>query len=164
MPTFKNMKELEKYLQRKLESSMQDVGKMGEATVKQHVDKDVYGVATPEEYERTGDLKKSVVYELDHIRGGFQVDIYNDSDLIRSAKPNQHYSVVESENGSYPLDYSEFVAETVHNGTSGLIFGTGYWTSPRPFMSNAANEIRSKKLHLYKLQEGLKKNGINSRL
>lgn len=164
MPTFKSMKELESYLQKKLGDSMPAVGLMGENKVKNRVQKDVYDKASPEKYERTGDLKESVVYEMDMVRGGYQVEIFNNDDFIRSTKPNQHYSVVESEDGSYPLDYSEFVAVTVHDGTSGLIFGEGYWTSPRPFMANAAKEIRDKKLHVTSLQESLRKNGINSRM
>lgn len=164
MPNFSSIKDLEKYLQAKILESMKDVGAAAEATVKKHVDTDVYGKKKdPEEYIRTYELRDSVTFTAyEETTNHYEVMVYNDSEQIGSYAPNQHYTVHHWEGSRYTLDYSEYVAETVNDGTSGRLFGTGYWTIPRPFMDNARKEIKEKKLHVQALSNSLKRAGIET--
>jgi hypothetical protein len=50
----------------------------------------------------------------------------------------QHHSTVRS---YFPQEYSFFLPRTINDGTSGKIFGSGIWTQPRPYFTNAEKKI-----------------------
>lgn len=154
MADFNNIDELMAFLEKEVNDSMKDVGKAVQKVVKDHVDLDVYAVAQPAKYERTEQLRDSVTYTVD----GTDVLIHHDDSMIESIPDNQHHSVVE---GYEPQDSSEYVANIVEEGSSGHIFGEGYWTEPRPFWKNAEDEVESTGLDAKILKDSLKTKGFN---
>ena len=158
MPTFKNLKQLEKYLQLVVKDSMEDVGREAEHKVRKKIDEMVYQNPTePSDYERTRELKNSLVHTQPKQNGNeITVEIKHEDSLIGYYEPNQHMSVVDG--SELPVDA---LAEIVHYGKSGKIFGEGYWTKPRPYMETAKEEIIEEKLHVKALKNSLKKKGLD---
>lgn len=173
MPIFNNLHDLKIYLAEKVSESMNDVGKTGRELVRDTMDEVVYS-HEPSKYNRTYELRDSISWNKEEMsKYSFQVEIYSDSDKIEPYGPGTgydyaHYSYFfsDGEDGNeashYPLDYSEWVAGTVEYGTSGLIFGTGYWTEPRPFMGRSREAMSLYKIHVRALQKSLQKKGIDS--
>ena len=156
MPDFKSMKDLNKYLEKMIADSMSDVGGKIVETTQEQVQKDVYDAYKPEEYRRTMELKNSLVFTPPIRDGEFiSTTIMHDTNLIGSYAPNQHYSVVNGDSSIHSI------AEIVHDGKSGLIFGTGVWTKPRPYFLNAKDLIQKDKIHVKAMKDALGKRGIN---
>lgn len=121
--------------------------------VKKRIDDDVYSY-DPIEYERTNELKESVINTNAEINGNnISVQIKHDTNLINSYSPNQHMSAINGE------DSSDIIPYIVHEGKSGKIFGEGVWTEPRPYMDNAREEIESSKMHTKIIKDKLKNIG-----
>lgn len=156
---FKSLKELEKYLQKQMIKAMNDVGEHVKNEVKSQIDEDVYS-HTPSQYERTYELRESVVNQKAVISDDkVQVIIKHDNDLIHPyPELYQHYSAKPDYT---PDDYSEYVAETVHDGTSGKYFGEGFWTKPRPYMDNTVEKLKSTNSHVEEFKKSLKKQGLD---
>lgn len=157
MATVKSWSDLEKALRQARDKALEGTGDKTKELVKDRIDKDVYSVATPSEYIRTYELRESVQLSDVTSNGNVaEIEIGHDTNLIGSYEPNQHYSVVD---GSSSVDS---IAEIVHDGKSGLIFGNGYWTKPRPYMDNAKEEMEDGKYKEFMIEE-LKKQGINAK-
>jgi hypothetical protein len=71
-----------------------------------------------------------------------------------SYAPNQHMSVV------YDTPFIESLAEIVNYGKAGHIFGTGYWTKPRPYMDDAKKDLKGGLVKKY-MKDALNKHGLN---
>lgn len=164
MADFENIDDLFSEIQKLVEEVMnEEVGKHVKDTVKDQIQKDIYENPTsPKVYERTGDLKRSVVNSKAETKDNeVSIVIDNDSDKIRSQAPNKHYSVMPSK--GYGTDFSEYVAWTVHEGRSGTQpFGKGYWTKRRPFMDNAFRKMLASKSVEKAFIRGLKARGVDS--
>jgi hypothetical protein len=157
MPQFNNLNELNTWLSQQIAQSMNDVGEMVVEKVKEHIESDVYSF-DPKVYQRTNELKESIVHSTPIVNGDtVEVSIYPDAQLIHPSPPNQHQSVISGD------DYSPYVAITVEEGTSGKLFGEGYWTEPRPFMENTVAELEGSGLFADALKISLNKKGINTR-
>lgn len=153
MATVKTWKELEKALMRARDKALEGTGEKAKELVKDRIDKDVYSAGTPSVYERTYELRESVQPSKVKSTGNIaELEIGHDTSLIGSYEPNQHYSVVD---GSSSVDS---IALIVHDGRSGKIFGNGYWTEERPYMSNAKEEMEDGKYREF-MKEELKKQG-----
>jgi hypothetical protein len=154
---FKNLSDLNKYLMNKIAKSMYEVGEHAEQTVKEQIDIDVYSYQ-PSEYERTFELRDSVIHtEPEIINDLVSVEVKHDTDLIHPNKEKyQHYSAGKWE----PKEYNRYVAQTVHDGTSGHLFGEGFWTEPRPYMDHAKDKIKNSKLYINILKDNLRKQGL----
>lgn len=141
---------------------MNKIGNIGKKTVKSELDTLVYKAYKPSTYVRTKQLKNSVTSDVYQVGGFTSAVIFHDTNMIdgvpRQYKNNytgQHYST-----GNYYIgDYSYFVPATVNDGTSGHIFGTGKWTEPRPYFTNAKNYMEENFRTLLKedlVRQGLK--------
>lgn len=152
------LKLIEQKLQNKLAVGMKTVGKFTEEKVKNHIDTDVYGAGQPNEYNRTLELRESVKSSEPIVtNNSVSVEVKNDSNLIHSEPENFiHGSLYYS-----PNDASSYVAELVHEGTSGPLFGDGYWRKKRPFMDNARNELIQTGEHIRVLKKSLIMQGLN---
>lgn len=147
-------KDLEKVLKKAAEKALKDSGKDATELVKKRIDEDVYGVAEPDEYLRTYELRESVEPSGVKSKGNtFELEVGHNTDKIGSYEPNQHMSVVD---GTSSVGY---VADIVHNGKSGKIFGEGYWTKKRPYMDNAKEELEDGKYKEY-MKDSLTKQGF----
>lgn len=157
MPSFTNLTQLEVFLKKTIKDSMEDVGKAVEYKVREKIDEVVYNSpATPDTYNRTYELKNSLIHEQPKQSGNeTTVVIKHEDNLLGHYAPNQHQSVVD---GS-PLSV-ESLAEIVMQGKSGHIFGQGYWTEPRPYMDIAKEEILAENLHVTTLKSSLRSKGI----
>lgn len=85
-----------------------------------------------------------------------EITVSHNTGRIGSNSPNQHYSVVD---GS---DSSDYVANIVHDGRSGKIFGRGQWTRKRGYMDNAKKRLGAGKARRF-LIEGLKAKGFDAK-
>ncbi len=142
-----------KELQRASGKALKGAGNKTVDVVKDRVDKDVYAVGSPTVYERTYELRESLVADDFKASGNTaEITIKHDTSQIHSTAPNQHYSVVD---GSSSV---ESIAEIVHDGKSGHIFGTGFWTSKRSYMDNAVEIMKDGKYRDF-MKEELKKQG-----
>lgn len=157
MATVKSWSDLEKALRHARDKALEGTGEKAKELVKDRIDEDVYSVATPSEYIRTYELRESVQPSKVNSKGDIaELEVGHDTSLIGSYEPNQHYSVID---GSSSVDS---IAEIVHDGKSGLIFGNGYWTKPRPYMDNATEEMKDGKYKDFMVEE-LNKMGIKTK-
>lgn len=157
MKGIKTYSDLEIALTRIIAKAMPGVGDKTAELVKNRIDQDVYGVGTPSVYERTYELRESV--EAGKITVGkstVETEIGHNTTEIGAYDPNQHYSVVD---GSHSTDS---IAEIVHDGKSGKIFGEGYWTQKRSYMDNAKQEMEDGKYKQF-MEEEINKLGIKTK-
>lgn len=129
MPSFKNLKELEKYINEQAKKALQN-GKHVKNTVietgKKHVDEDVYSYE-PKRYERTGLLRESW-------------DVENTDDGIAVFNTR--------------TDGEKYIPEVIESGIGYDYSGYGYeYEKPRPFIANAREELRNSNA----LKEAMKK-------
>lgn len=146
-------------LQKARDRALKGAGEKAVEVAKDRVDKDVYAMSKgePAVYERTYQLRDSIVTDDFKANGNSaEIKVRHDTDLIHSTEPNQHYSVVD---GSSSVDS---IAEIVHGGKSGKIFGQGYWTEPRSYLDNAKEIMKDGKYKDFMIEE-LKKQGINAK-
>ena len=139
MPNFKNLKELEKYINEKAKKALQN-GKHVKNTVietgKKHVDKEVYSVYTPKIYERTGLLRES--WDVENTDDG--IAVYNTR-----------------------TDGEKYIPETIEYGINYDYSGYGYaYEQPRPFIANMRNELRNSDELIKAFKKDLNDIGIKS--
>ncbi|MBE2918570.1 hypothetical protein HPK02_06580 [Anoxybacillus flavithermus] len=130
MPSFKNLKELERYINEQAKKALQN-GKHVKNTVietgKKHVAKDVYSVYTPKIYERSGLLKESW-------------DVENTDDGIAVFNTR--------------TDGEKYIPETIEYGINYDYSGYGYaYEQPRPFIAKTHKELKDSNI----LKEAMKK-------
>lgn len=138
MPSFKNLKEMEKYINEQAKKALQN-GKHVKNTVietgKKHVDKDVYSVYTPKIYERTGLLRESW-------------DVENTDDGIAVFNTR--------------TDGDKYIPETIEYGINYDYSGYGYaYEQPRPFIANTREELRNSNTLKEAMKKDLKNIGFN---
>ena len=151
--------QLLKELQKARDKALKGASEKAVDVVKASIEKEVYSI--PEgTYERTGDLKNSMTdFPLENKGNTSQVKIAHDTDKMSySASKFQHASPYWS-----PWKYTNYVAQTVHDGTSGSLFGeNGHWRRPKPYMDNAQQELENGKYRKF-MSEMLKKQGIDAK-
>jgi hypothetical protein len=166
----KNVKELEQVLNKIIFDTMKVIARDAEIELKDHVQEDVYGAGTPNYYTdhngkvgRTGDLKKSVTRDVYQVGSFTNAVIYHDPKMMKSVAPykgnnymGQHHSTVK---GYFPQEYSYFLPRVIDEGRSGKIFGSGFWTKPRPYFTNAERYIFKNFKRDFK--NGLVRRGLN---
>jgi len=159
MPTFSNLSQLGKYLQKVVRDSMEDVGVAVEDKVREKIEEVVYNnPAQPNEYIRTHELATSLIHTQPKQTGNeITVEVKHEDDLIGHYAPNQHMSVVDGSELSV-----ESLAEIVNYGLAGDIFGQGYWTESRSYFSDAEKEVLDSKLHLKAMKDSLHSKGIKT--
>lgn len=126
--------ELKKVRDKALKKTAVDAVKIS----KEIIDRVVYDAGSPENYQRTYQLRDSfrdnpmesrsdvAIVKLDHDRGK----------ITPNVSAFQHASSHWS-----PWDYSGYVAKTVHDGSSGSLFGDGYWRSKRAYIPEIEKEL-----------------------
>lgn len=159
MPSFSNLAQLEKYLQKVVRDSMEDVGVAVEDKVREKIEDEVYQNPTQTaQYKRTHELANSLTHSQPKQTGNeITVEVKHEDDLIGHYAPNQHMSVVDGSKLSV-----ESLAEIVNYGLSGDIFGQGYWTESRSYFSDAEKEVLDSKLHVKAMKDSLHSKGIDT--
>lgn len=158
MATIKTWKDLEKALKQARDKALEGTGEKAKELVKDEIQKEVYDI--PEgSYERTHDLMTSLTdHELEVKGNTAQVEISHDWwEMSRDTSKFQHASPYWS-----PWDYRRYIAETVHYGTSGSLFGSDsslHWRQPKPYMDNAKDRL-SKGEYKKFMMEMLRKDGF----
>jgi hypothetical protein len=131
MTVIRNINELKKYINEQAKKALQN-GKHVKNTVietgKKHVDKDVYeAYPNPKQYDRTGLLRESW-------------DVENTDDGIAVFNTR--------------TDGDKYIPEVIETGIGYDYTGYGYdYEKPRPFISNAREELRNSNV----LKEAMKK-------
>ena len=147
MPNFKNLRQLEVYVNKQAQEILYDRRGIFEEIGKSHVESDVYDKyesdkTNPNAYVRTGKLKES--FRTTPVTNGIVID------NTRSENGRDIVEIVEK--GHYDSQGYEHIKP----GASYLL--------PRPFMQNTKQEIKDRKLHITELQKGLKQKGIDSKI
>lgn len=123
--------------------------------VQDKIMEEVYSV--PEgSYERTMGLYDSMInFPLEKKGNVSEVKVAHDwMNMSRDPSKFQHASLYWS-----PWDYRSFVAETVHDGTSGSLFGMGqHWYERKPYMDYAKDDLRKGEYRKF-MVEMLKRQG-----
>ena len=141
MPSFKNMKQLEAYINKQAKEALYDRRETFEAVGQDHVQNDVYDKYDPTMYQGRGKLKES--FRTDKVDNGIAID------NTRSEDGRDIAEIVEK--GHYDSEGYNYVKK-----------GAAYLL-PRPFMQNTKQEIKDRNLHVTELQKGLKARGIDSK-
>lgn len=141
-------------LQKARDKALKGAGDKTSELVKKRIDEDVYDAGTPSEYIRTYELRESIrSSDVKSSGNTAEVEVKHDTSLIHSNPTlNQHASAID---GSSSVDS---IAEIVHDGKSGGLFGQGFWTQKRPYMDNAKEEMEDGKYKQFMMEE-LKKMG-----
>lgn len=149
-------KQLEIALQKARDKALKAAGEKTVDVVKQEIQKEVYDI--PEgTYERTYALKDSLTDGELEIKGNTaQVEISHDwFNMPYNVEKFQHASPYWS-----PWKYTRYVAETVHEGASGNLFGTeGHWHERKPYMDNAKDRMSKGEYKKFMIDQ-LKKDGF----
>ena len=146
-------------LQKVRDKALKATGEKTKELVKEQIQQEVYSI--PEgEYERTGQLKDSMTnFPLESKGNVAEVKIAHDIDSMT-------YDTEKFQHGSNywePNDYRKYVAQTVHDGTSGSLFGVNkHWHEPKPYMDNAKKEMEDGKYKKF-MEEEINAMGIKTK-
>lgn len=146
MTSFKNLKDLERFLQKQINNALQnEVKNEVEETMRNHIQKDVYEAYTPystdgvtPHYERTYELLRSIESNL--------ID-----DGVLSVENTRH------EGDRYIVEVIEYGKNYQWGYTRNLDEEIG----ARPFVENTREELRQTNKHVEALKKGLKRQGID---
>lgn len=152
MPDFKDLKDLEKYLQSKINDSLNnEVADMVKDEIVTSVNDVVYSAGIPKRYERRGIFPNSLglgdEMQMHHTVKDGVLEVTDDASI--NLDPRYHES---------DIDMSKSLAENIEYGYGSKKL---WYNEPRPFMKDAENNIKSKKSHIKTMKEGLKKRGLN---
>jgi len=145
LSTFKDLKSLEKFLNKEIQRSLEtDVANKVVKVAKDHVQKDVYDeYPNPKEYQRTGKLKDN--FEVNKVPDGIEIEntrADGDRDIVEIVE----YGHANSEQGyEYPAYYP--------NGYN--------FIQPRPFIENTKKQIAEENIHVDELKRSLKSKGFD---
>lgn len=150
--------QLEKVLQQAMYDSLE---KVGEKTKDKAVDKiEEFVYSEPEgAYERTYGLRDSLK--------AFPMEKSGNEAVVRVAHDwfHMNYNVEKFQHASpywSPWKYTRYVAETVHGGLSGSLFGYGHWNRPKPYMGSLIDDMSKGAYKDYMVDE-LRKLGLDAR-
>lgn len=138
MPSFKNLKELEKYINEQAKKALQNGNHVKNTVIKtgkKHVDKDVYFVYTPKIYERTGLLRES-----------WNVENTDDGVAVFNTR----------------TDGEKYIPETIEYGINYDYSGYGYaYEQPRPFIAETRRELKDSNILKEAMKRDLKDAGFD---
>lgn len=144
---------------------MSSVAEQSEELLKINLNKYVYNKNKPRTYIRTFQLRDSITKKTVVNGTTITTVIYHDSNKIRPVEPyfghnatsmGQHYSTYKAKT----KEYNKYVAQTVNEGSSGLVFGKGYWTERRPYFDETKREM--KKIYSKIMKKEMQKRGVSS--
>ena len=145
MATFKSLKELNAYLQKQVQATMQkEVAEVVKDVIQDHVQKDVYDKYDPIEYIRfghDGGLIDRRNIESRPIEDGIEVENITTHRNLRNTG-------------------DKYIPEVIETGVGYDILGGYDYEKPRPFIANSREDLRKSGDHVQALKEGLKKKGF----
>lgn len=143
MPTFNNLKDLEKHLNNKIKNAMQtDVQKVARKTLKENVITEVYDAYSPSQYERTGGLYQdsNIDSRIDETSEGIELSVRS----TRNENGRDIAKVIETGKGYEWEDSRIYQSEQA-----------------RPFHEITRKELEEKGLAKRALKDGLRKQGLD---
>lgn len=144
-------RELEARLREARSKALEKAGEKAKDLTLEIIDDVVYGAGTPNEYERTYQLKDSL---RDWAVKGYSsslatLSISHDANLIYSDPDNYTYG----SNYYSPTDMSEYVPNMINDGTSGGMFGDGFWMEARPYADQSKEQLSGGKYRKFMSEE-----------
>lgn len=118
---------------------------------KDTIQKIVYDVYSPIEYERNSEpfsFKNAWDGKIVSSKEMIEIDMYYEPNKMRT-----HPSVLTGE------DVREYLADIIYQGLAGHIFGTGAWTESRNAFEKLGQLLEKSKLDRF-IREGAKKSGL----
>lgn len=151
-------------LLKRIREAMLNISIDAQHRVQDGIQKEVYNKYSPKDYQRTGDLKRSVDTNVSMSRNVTKAVIFHNTNLMSAVKPyagnneiGQHFSTFAYS----PMDYRQYVAETVNFGISAgkkKKFGDGVYARARPYFDNAQKIVE--KNFAKNLKASLKSSGL----
>lgn len=161
MATFKNLKDLEKYLKEKIDNSLEkEVASMVKAVQTDHIVDDVYMAYN----NVNGGRQEPYVYKRRYFQGGLidrenmQSEV-NDGTLTVTniAETNPNYAGSPVENLAGLIEYGHENGYGQYDYTRNRDGTEWQYMQPRPFIENTRDDIAKNKLHVKALKEALKR-------
>lgn len=141
MPKFNNFREIEKFLQGKINSTLKnEVAETVIETMQEKIEEEVYSVYDPKVYERQG----------------YQGGLTDPSNIEVQVVDDNTISVE-----NIRFDGNREVAEIVETG-QGYMYNFPYNGRPRPFTEATREELRNTDKLKNSMRRGLKKRGISA--
>lgn len=140
MATFRNMKDLNAYLQKQVQAALEnEVAETVKDVMQDHIQKDVYDAYTPKQ----------------HIRDGYDGGLIDRDNIeSRSIKDGIEVENVTKHDGKY-------IPAVIETGEGYTYSGYGYgYEEERPFIANSKKDLQDNKQHVKALKDALKKKGI----
>lgn len=144
MASFNSLKDLERYLNRQIQQSLEtDVASKVVKVAQDHVQSDVYDVYKPKQYQRSGELKKS--FDVKPVPNGIEIEntrTENGRDIPEIIEYGHDKSKQGYEYPKYYRDGDNFI-------------------QPRPFIENTRRQIEQENIHVNELKKSLMSKGLN---
>lgn len=142
--------QLKSELKKVRDKALKEAAKESVDLTKEVINKVVYNAGSPENYQRTYQLRDSFRDNPLESKGDSAVVKLNHDEARIS--PNVGMFQHASSHWS-PWDYSKYIAKTVNDGGSGGLFGDGYWRSARPYIDEAEKELSGGKYKQFMLAQ-----------
>lgn len=154
MPDFKSLKELEVYLQAKINQTLNNqVASAVKEQIAESVIDVVYMAGEPVKYERrnlhSGSLGDTT--QMNHTVGDGVLEVTDDADF------NNDFANRSDTWGYGSISYGRTLAENIAYGYGDQM---DWWNKPRNFMEDAKNKLRVNKKHVEAMRKGLSGTGV----
>lgn len=154
-------KDLEKALKQVAKEALEESKEEMKDIVKDKVDELVYDQYAPTIYDKTYELRDSIVADDVKEKGDtFEAEIHHDTNLIHpNADLGQHASLIDRKSSV------NNIAEIVHEGLAPNIFNDRVdyiWMYPRPYMDVAWRDIKDNNKYKDAIKRSLAKKGIKT--
>ena len=152
----KNLKELEKELQEKIDIALlTDVAQVVTEVMQDHIAKDVYEVYSPKMYERR--LNENGLLDEKNINSSIEG---NTLIIENNTLGSSYYYDPKSKEMKKSQNADKEIAGVIESGRGYDIHSWGYDEEPRPFIENTREELRDYEWHKKALKQGLQKQGL----
>lgn len=160
MPDFKNIKDLNKYLQKQINEVLnKEVAKQVKEEIQQGVSSKVYEAGKPEMYIRRGAMDNNE-FMGNPMGTGSLADIKEMKHKVKDGTltvTNEAKKNICFPKNKFGYDDSKSLAYNIEFGYGDMDF---WFNRPRQFMKEAINNMKENKGHIDAMIDGLKKKGF----
>ena len=159
MPTFKNTWELEQFLQMQIDSVLEhEVAQIAKDEMQIAVNNVVYGAGDPTEYVRRGGnayggmgntVNTGSLADQSQMEATVKDGVL---EITNIAEFNHEFALTH--NGYGGVDRFKSLAQNIIEGYQSK---KAWWNEPRPFITEAINQLESGNEHVEAMKEGLQK-------
>ena len=134
MPKIYNVEQLRTALQKPIERSIKQLGGIVNDYTKEMIKAIVYNPYIPSWYKRRKN-KGGFLGSWVHEDFEFKTTIFSDADRMEEHEEGNKRNFIHGSEYYEPSDIRDRLGNYIIEGTSGYLFGTGFWTESRDFWS-----------------------------